>query len=263
MYATKVIKDKLIVPKWSFEDTPVSDDFIISEEFYGYVTTMDYNVYKNIKRRTYFACRWYQHLIDNSVPTILSILKKTTPLDLREDLKELLIERKFVRLCGASPKDVLEVPIFKDYNKAADSIMTSERTLKVMKEFGHTVGSSLDEMYTHLFIRDVVNIKIEARCFIHRHKLRAISVYQCIPLNERKEYEELILDFFELYIDKMLYNSTIVEIGLDDGFPFVIEFNDYGIDGFAGASLFDWDIDTEILYNSIIPEFRYPNEYSF
>ena len=40
--------------------------------------------------------------------------------------------------------------------------------------------------------------------------------------------------------------------------PEADEFNSYGIDGFADASLFDWDLEYPILYHSQEPVFRYP-----
>jgi hypothetical protein len=50
-----------------------------------------------------------------------------------------------------------------------------------------------------------------------------------------------------------------MELGLEEGgFPFIVEFNSYGIDGFADASLFDWDLEYPILYHSQEPVFRYP-----
>lgn len=251
MYQTKIINERLFIPNWMLEDAPIDNKFIISRKEGCTITTIGYQEYKDLHRSAYFACRWYPKLIDSKVPVISSELKLTTFLDLRGSLSQMLTEKKFVRLCNASPKDIIDVPIFSDPNEAVNAIQNSQRC-----KYTHPDGN------IHLFVRDVVDIRIEARCFIHQHKLRAISVYQFIPLEDRKEYEESILDFFELYIDKLIYNSCVVEIGLDD-FPFVIEFNDFGIDGYAGASLFDWDTDASILYASMIPEFRYPNEYSF
>ena len=74
---------------------------------------------------------------------------------------------------------------------------------------------------------------------------------------DRAEYEELLLDFFKSYVDKLPYNSCVVEIGLDDVLPFVIEFNSFGVDAFASASHFSWQFDMEILYNAKEPVFRY------
>lgn len=65
------------------------------------------------------------------------------------------------------------------------------------------------------------------------------------------------MDFFNTYQDKLPYNSCVVEIGLDDVLPFVIEFNSFGVDAFASATHFSWQYDKEILYNAEEPVFRY------
>lgn len=246
---------KLYIPSWCIDDTPIPDkyDFTISDVYYV-CDNLSYDEYKKMRKMTYFACKWYPYLIKNNIPTINSNLISTTMLDLREDLSDNWKEgdKKFIRTCGSSPKDMIDVPIFANPKRAADSLMRSARTLNIMHNYSH-LGK------THLFIRDVATIDYECRCFIHDHKLRAVSVYQYIELDKRSEFEEYILDFMQLYEDKLPYNSCIMELGLEEGgFPFVVEFNSFGIDGFADASLFDWNKEYPILYYSEKVEFRYP-----
>lgn len=242
---------KLRVPRWCAEDTPVPKEAILEAD--EWVCDISYEDYRKQRRMSYFACRWYPHLVANGIPTIPSNLINTTMLDLREDLLDNWKDRQFVRLCGGSPKDLVEVPIYNNPGKAANDLMRSQRTLNLMHNYSHN-GKC------HLFIRDIVDIDYECRCFVHQHKLRAVSVYQYIEPPKRPDYEQQILEFAELYQAKLPYNSCVMELGLYDGeFPFVIEFNSFGIDGFADASLFDWDREYPILYHSQKPEFRYPH----
>ena len=256
MYKPVVHKDgSLMIPRWCFEDTGIKYSKIDAKSYY---CDTDYDEYHNLRRISYFACNWYKYLLSHNVLTIPSILKESTVSELQQDLGELMTkypEYKFVRLCGSSPKDVSDTCIFSDPIEAVNALLSSERTLAIIKNYNHV----------HLFVRKVQDIKIECRCIIHERKLRAVSVYQYLALESREEYETMIIDFMELYGPVLPYNSCILELGLEDeeGFPFVIEFNSFGIDGFAGAGLFDWDDEKEILYNSIIPEFRYPPEFSF
>jgi len=280
---------KLHIPAWCVEDTPLplrettegddtltgiparcEGDLVVTiDEDEHICTGLEYEDYRKLRRMTYFACNWYPRLIEQAIPTISSKLIRTSMLDLREDLRdhftgeaqlsmndleaEGLAPRWFVRLCGSSPKDMIDVPIYSNPDKACDDLMRSQRTLKIMTNYSH------DNKF-HLFLRDVVDIDYECRCFIHEHRLRAVSVYQFITPEQRKEFEVMILDFMEEYQDRLPYNSCVMELGMEEGgFPFVVEFNSFGIDGFADASLFDWDRECSILYHSTAPEFRYPH----
>ena len=114
-------------------------------------------------------------------------------------------------------------------------------------------------------VRDVINIIVECRCFIHLRKLRAVSIYCYLEKDELHEFKEMILEFFDLYEDKLPYNSTVMEIctSKEYDFPTVVEFNSFGVDQYSGASLFDWDKDRNVLYHATEPVFRMPEEFEW
>jgi len=248
------------IPAWCFEDTPT--EFTSRDKDGNYIYQVPDDElssievsYQNQRLGSYRACHWYPILMEKGIPTIESVIVKSNVYEMKEDLKDYISAKspKFLRLCGASPKDVKSPPIFSDIDEAVNAVMTSERTKRVMKEMGHCC----------LFIRDIQEIKIECRCIVHKRKLRAVSVYDYIPEADRENLEESIKEFFELYQADLPYNSTVAELGMNDDFPFIIEFNSFGIDGFAGASFFDWDLETDLIYGAIFPEFRYPGEFDF
>jgi hypothetical protein len=255
IYKPTVDNNKLYIPDWCHEDTPIDYDYVEDNHYVRIINNedriiIDYNKYRNIRKTSYFACRWYPELIKKNIPSLY---------DIRSDLKDIMESNpdyKFVRLCGSSPKDVIDVPIFNNYKDAADCIFRSNRTMNIARNFDHC----------HLFLRKVVKLKNECRCIVHDRKVRAVSMYFWIPEDERVEIENSVITFFNNYGDKLPYNSSVLELGWVDNKvhePFIIEFNSFGIDGFAGSSLFDWDIETDKLYFSNIPEFRYPKEYEF
>ena len=262
VYRPITFEDKLYIPDWCHEDTPIDYDYKDGNHYVRLINNperikMDYTTYKNIRRSTYFACRWYPELIKNSIPTIPSIIIRSNLYDIREDLKDALEQYpdyKFVRLCGSSPKDVIDIPIFNNYKEASDAIYRSNRTMNIAKNYDHC----------HLFLRKVIELDNECRCIVHNKELRAVSMYHWIPDKERIEIENNIKHFFEKYKSKLPYNSTVLELGWGKNKePFIVEFNSFGIDGFADSSLFNWDNETNFLYFSKTPVFRYPNEYDF
>lgn len=248
----------LHIPDWCYEDTPLNYDSIEDDVFIRKIekadrVSIDKVKYRDIRRTSYFACRWYPALVTADIPTIPSVLARSSTHDLRADLKELMSEYptyRFVRLCGNSPKDVVEVPIFHRAGEAADAIFRSQRTLSTMQNYDHC----------HLFLRKDINIHNECRCFIHKRRLRAVSVYNAEENTDALEAS--LLAFFDRYAEFLPYNSCVAEVGWTSEEyvdPFIIEFNSFGVDGFAGSSLFDWDSEQHTLYLSTQPEFRYPN----
>ena len=208
MYYQPSIKDtQLYIPHWCYEDTPVK--YLHKDNQY-YITDINYEVYRQKRKSSYFACHWYPELIKKDVPVIDSVLIRTDRLDIRQDLKEGMNNHphyQFIRLCGCSPKDVVIQPIFSNYKLAADAIMHSQRTLNIMQNFAPHVC---------LFLRKVVNINKECRCFFHQHQLRAVSVYEYLEEEKRKEYEISIIKFFEIYSKYIPYNSCVIEIAMDN-----------------------------------------------
>lgn len=237
---------KLYVPQWCYEDTKSLKGPIVRQTSEYVVIGVDYNKYRNMRRRSYYACNWYPKLVAAGIPTIDS------KLGLFGDLKDLLSGpgSSFVRGCCASPKDVCD-PIFDNFQDAHNALVLSERT-----------GSEM----CHVFVREIVQIEVECRCFMHKRNLNAISLYVYLDEEEKEIYVNKILDFFEVYGDKLPYNSAVVELATIDGsdFPLVVEFNSFGIDQFAGASRFDWEVDKEILYGKMErPVVRMPNEFDW
>lgn len=238
MYAPVVKSGKLYIPDWCLEDTPAPNPEI------------SYERYRALRRQSYYACRWYPHLVQENIPTLDSQL-----VDF-DDLQEAMArfpEHRFVRTCGSSPKDVT-VPIFQNATEAYRALTTSKRT-----------SETLNQGHRHLLLREVVKILIECRCFVHQRQLRAVSIYCYLEPAELATFQEQIIEFFDLYGPKLPYNSAVVEVCMAEGydFPLIVEFNSFGIDQFAGASLFDWDRDKEILYHSSEPVFRMPGEFDW
>lgn len=269
-YKPTEVDGSLVIPEWCYQDTPIEIDEVHDGFYVRHLQkearlSIDAAKYRNIRKTSYFACRWYPELTKEGVPVIESVLIRSSLYDIRNDLVDAFSEFPeycFVRLCGSSPKDVVELPIFSDPNKAADAIMRSQRTLNIMKNYDHA----------HLLLRKEVTLENECRCIVHDRKLRAVSVYTWIPEQDRKALEASVLEFFERYADKLPYNSSVLELGWEPPEephpsvyqdPFIIEFNSFGIDGFAGASLFDWKKETKLLYHSHEAEFRYPDEFSW
>lgn len=247
----------LYIPDWCYEDTPIEYDDVMGTVFIRKIEkdgrlSIDKEKYRDIRRTSYFACRWYPELIAAKIPTVSSIISRTSPGDVRADLKELMMNNpdyRFVRLCGSSPKDVVQVPIFRKSGDAADAIYMSQRTLSIMMNYDHC----------HLFIRRVVPIHNECRCFIHKRILRAVSVYND-EIN-KEALETSVETFFAKHGIDLPYNSCVAEIGWTNNSytdPFLIEFNSFGVDGFAGGSLFDWHSEQPIMYLSERVVFRYP-----
>lgn len=238
----------LFIPKWCYEDTPVPFE---SEVDHGYLSKISKEEYRQMRRKTYYACHWYPSLQRSNIPVLESKLVHFD--NLREDLPNLMKEYpdySFIRACGNSSKD-LGVPIFFDPRKAASALMDSMRTLRVFQE-GHK----------HLLMRKVVEIEIECRCFIHKRKLRAVSLYCHLEKEKLREFQEKCIDFFDRYASDLPYSSAVVEIcrEKDDERLQIVEFNSFGMDMYASADLFDWEKDREILYGAEEPDFRTSNE---
>jgi hypothetical protein len=243
----------LKIPYWCFEDTPI-EYTQIEETTFGEIFISDSlsgNEYRDCQKKSYFACRWYPQLVEAGIPTIKSFIISSSIHDLRADLIDnFSLDYSFVRLCGCSPKDVDFTCIFNSGKAAADALIRSQRTLNIIQNYHHC----------HLFLRQPIDLLNECRCIVHQ---RAISVYQYVDSNEeRKQLESSSIDFFEKYGKDLPYNSAVIELGwsISTGYhnPFIIEINSFGITGWAGASLFDWNSEMMLLYHTCKPIFRYP-----
>jgi hypothetical protein len=251
-YQPVQLNNLLKIPSWCYEDTPIDYDYIEDEEIFVRVidqheVQIDYQKYRDLRKTTYFACCWYSQLIDADIPTIPSLLIKSSIMDLRADLTEHFQDQQsqFVRLCGSSPKDVHLTCIFNNAKNAANTLMRSNRTLNIMQTYNHC----------HLFLRKVVNLLNESRCIVHERQVRAVSVYQKVVETEKAALEKSVTQFFEKYGEDLPSNSAVIELGWENNYhsPFIIEINSFGVDGWAGASLFDWDSESWLLYHSEKP----------
>lgn len=108
-----------------------------------------------------------------------------------------------------------------------------------------------------------MDIDIEARCFYHKHKLRAVSIYQYLDDEQFEDFKSKIEEFFSKY--KIPYNSAVIEVCIVKGEENIrlIEFNSFGIGQFSGASEFDWLNDKDVLYESQRTVYRMKNEFDF
>lgn len=245
MYSPSVIDRHLLIPNWCYEDTPVE---YLRRTREGYDCDISYEEYRELRRKSYYACVWYPKLINEKIPVIDSVLVSL------QDLQQAMIDYpdyKFVRTCGSSPKDLGDC-IYNTYEAAHKALMQSRRTLDIFSQ-----------AHYHILLREVVKIEVECRCFVHQRKLRAVSIYCYLNNEELEMFKESLVEFFELYGDKLPYNSAVVEVCKVDDFPMIVEFNSFGVDQYSGASLFDWDEDKEILYNSTEPVFRMPGEFEW
>lgn len=251
MYNPYSIDGKLFVPDWCYEDCPVDGDKVEG----GYLSNSSPEKYRDKRRSVYFACNWLPKLKVSGIPFI--------PSDLME-VKDLNFSgKKFVRTCRSSPKDISNC-IFDSRDQALYTMGKSKRT-------NHIFSGD----HQHILVREPINIDIECRCFIHKHKLRAVSIYQWLDdeppskggdvKSELKEFKDLVYDFFAKYGELLPYNSAVMELCQvkgENGLR-VVEFNSFGLDQYSGGSEFDWVLDKEILYNSSEPEWRMPGQFEF
>lgn len=125
---------------------------------------------------------------------------------------------------------------------------------------------------THLVLRPVVKIDHEVRCIWHNYKLRAVSGPTC----RRRAYSTYYVDeeiqqlikhkinlFFKTYGADIMYNSAVIDIGIENDNIFIIEFNSFGSDMLARITEFDWEDDFMVLYNSREPVYRFHKEFEW
>lgn len=207
----------------------------------------------------YNSCYWYPYLILNNVPTIKSIIIETDNLDsIRNEIDDNINEYPFVRLCNASPKDYHKGCIFQSAIQVVEALENSARTWFML-------NTKITKHKICVMMREKVEIDYEVRCF-YNNGLRAVSCNYCkddfVNINE---FENIIIDFFEIYGDKMPYEQSTIDLGINKDFDdaFIIEFNSFGINSKAGAELFDWREDFHILYHSDIPTFKYKSYFEW
>lgn len=207
---------------------------------------------------TYNACEWYPHLIKNDIPTIPSIILETDNIySIKSDINKNLKQYPFVRLCNGSPKDYHNSCLFNDAGKVIEALENSNRTWFMLhpKKSDHSIC---------VFMREYTKIDYEVRCFFN-DGLRAVSCNYCEEDINKLDFESLVIDFFDIYTDKLPYQQATIDLGINADFDnaFIIEFNSFGIDSKAGAELFDWNEDYYDLYHSDKPIFCYKKTFEW
>jgi hypothetical protein len=261
---SKIIKyqNTFTVPLWIFDDVYYfyKDINIIKKEEHTVTLDInDYNEFIQLRKQIYWLCHWYPLLVQNNIPVISSTIKcinndtKQMENILNDNLTD---EPDYIRFCNASPKDVIN-PIFDCYTHVGDIV-------NIFKQSPRTFYMFENNHQTHLILRPIVNITYEVRCFWHQKQLRAVSGPEYyINLKDQKEIELTINDFFKTYGPFISYNSATIDLGIHDGKAFIIELNSFGLDMLAGAHLFDWQQDFNILYNSPQPIYKFKGEFEW
>jgi hypothetical protein len=203
----------------------------------------------------YYACFWYPYFVEHNIPTIKSIILKARQLEaLESEINTFIKKYPFVRLCNASPKDYKKDCIFSNFFEVKEALENSNRTWYMLtKEHG-----------IHLLMRKYVAIVLEARCFIYNSKLTAVSCDYYCTKEEKKTIKESILEFFDVYLHKIPYDTVTIDIGMNkEQDLFIIECNGFGPDSKASAELFDWHQDYKHLYSDTNVSFRFKKEYAW
>lgn len=195
------------------------------------------------------ACHWYEALKDDNITAESIILPVESLSQLYEILDSHLQQYPFVRSCAMSPKDIIDISLFnspdhkQNVASAFNALMSSERTRDI-------VGK-------HIFMRRAQTYKVECRCWYRLDKLRAVSSGDNIS-----SYYKAIVEFFQRYSKDSIYETAIVDIGIDtEGKIWIIEFNTFGPDMLATAGNFSWYEDIILLMNSKQPVFRHTGEF--
>lgn len=189
-----------------------------------------------IRQKCYRATEWYDSI---SELTPKSFFIKAS----RAELEKILYP-KFIRGNSASPKDLVNPPIFENFERATVSLFNSERCK-------HDDVFMIREIDDDIFKQN----GYEFRCFYYRSFLSAVS---CSGLNYANDrYEQRIIDFFKMYSYKFIYTDCVVDIFINDAKILIIEFNCFGADSNTDASLYDWREDYFILHNTYKTDFRY------
>lgn len=152
----------------------------------------------------------------------------------------------FIRGERGSPKDIKAIPCFDN----------PEEVLTVFTKSCRTRSSK------YLLISPPYEITFEARCFIYRDKIVAVSQLKPDGPIDNTEKQEIIRgsEWLKRQIGRLPYQDLTVDIGYLplDGKWYIIEINSYGADSRAGSALFSWHED-EALFHGFYhePEYRF------
>lgn len=240
------ISGRIRMPRWLYQD---------SKKYMPKIQGLDSNyIYFDIKelssvfngiQSAYWACNWYPFLKKKKVPVIKSkILDADDFEELIKKMSKYIKKYEYVRTCNSSPRDVCNFPIFDNAVDAYQSLITSPRVIRCKDEHGHF----------HVFMRKKVEVIYQSRCFVFCKKLRAVSLSADLTDEYIDTFKEEVIIFFKKYINDILYSSYIIDICMIDSILNVIKIYPYHYN--IDSKLFDWDKDTEILFNAEEPIFR-------
>ena len=220
----------------------------------------------------------YQKLLDVSQMNPENEIILPSYLEMDGEESECYQHGFFVRLSGRSPKDFIAqlVTASVSGNDVMNRLIHSTRSKACFNEYlkSKDPGKSISVIF--LPWDNNLNAALEFRCFVHLHKLTAISQYDCyhtfpmfanpelcFHIKERIEnfYKQIkpFVPFHSCILDVMLKpvkdmrGEFIFQVTVSEDRPdwrvHLLEFNPFYADVSSGAGLFDWQQDLDILYN--------------
>lgn len=211
------------------------------------------------KCHIYSAIVWY--------PCLSKYTMKSELIEITSNIKDVLEQAnitfpKFIKLDTVSAKDVSENNIYYNISQVENIFMSSQRILNTIES----------RKKNYLFIREInwniVNKNgIELRVFVYNLKITAICGGVYIKEDDKIIILELIKKFFINVLEDLPYRDSVVDIFIHDNKKeiIIIELNNFGADSPAGAGLYNWKDDYDILYNKNNNkiDFRTKDEYEF
>ena len=131
--------------------------------------------------------------------------------------------------------------IIKSIEQLTDQLLTSERINLYIKTANYMVFRNWMKY----------EIQNEFRCFIYKKKLVAISQYDYFLPLPNPEYAEQflkIIEFFFLQVSHLIpFVNVVMDVAIENGEVYFIEFNPFGNNSDTDAGLYDWVKDQSIL----------------
>lgn len=245
-------------------------DYLIDNDI-NYIVNKDITTisYDNDKVKTLFddlqllqisathAQHWYDDLSYLTFKSILIELDKDDIAILLDPMKveDKLIDKinsfdipfdyVFVRLNSLSPKNDNKINNNKNLAiSIIDLIRQSQRCTDTLKlNWPH-----------YLMLRQWIDInpQSEFRCFIYQNRLTAISQYHCYDKYNyinKNIIKNRIIQFYKDNYDKFIYEDCIVDLIVTNSDVTIVEFNSFA-SGISGSALYNWDLDSNILFNT-------------
>lgn len=211
-----------------------------NDQYYVSKKDISWDTLYLLKTQAYSAINWYQELEEFTYKS--SLIEINDFDDIRNILDKITFP-KFIKLDTVSCKDVYN-GIFNDKQTVLDVFKKSNRITNTLLQNLQNLQNN-----SYLFIREPdfdINKKIEARCFVYKRRLTAISSdveIQC---------KFLLETFINKVIGKLPFHDAVLDICFynkktNNNF-LLIEINNFGADSPCGAGLFNWREDYVTLY---------------